>query len=129
MKRKRTTFSPMGLITGLVSAYFNKWLDLGHLLRLESKLAVKSLIHVVMLACIALLLLLVTWLSLLMLLFFYLSALSISPLSIALIITVINLICLLISVYVIYKKKDNLNFKHTRKQLALLSFRDDDDDD
>lgn len=128
MKRKRTTFSPMSLIGGLVATYFNKWLDLGHLLRVESKLAMKSLVHVCILVCVALLLALASWLSVLVLLFFYLSSLSMSPISIAFIITLVNLMCLLVSVYIIHKKKDAISFKDTRKQLALLSFRGDDDD-
>jgi hypothetical protein len=110
--------SVITLSINLIQAYLKRLNDIAHLVNLEAKLALRTLIVLVSLAVVLLLLLLSSWLSLLALLFVTLLKFHYSLLTTSAAITVLNLILLLCTYAYMHKLKQYLLFPATRRQIS-----------
>lgn len=117
MKNKKKP-SLLMIITNLVGAYVKRLTDLTQLASLEAKLAVKSLIKIIILVYFLGFVFISTWLCLLLVLFLYLVSLQFSWISAAFIITSLNCIIFFIIIFSIFKLKKNIFFPATRRQIG-----------
>lgn len=105
------------ILSNLLIAYINRLTDLIHLAGLEAKLAVKTLVNIIILIFIMIIFLISTWLCFLFLVFSYLISLHLSWVFSAFILTLLNIILFAVVCLFILKIKKNLFFPATRKQL------------
>lgn len=104
-------------------AYVKRTTDLFRLAKLESRLAIKTLVTLIVLALIALIILITCWACVLFLLGLYFISLHFSLLSAAGLVTLINMVMLvaIISWMLIIKK--NLFFPALRRQIQHKDFK------
>jgi hypothetical protein len=106
------------MITNIVVGHFRRVTDLVHLFSLETRLAGRTLIRIIILVVIMIMLIIVTWVCVILILFTLLVAVHFSALSAALMITLLNLILLSVVVISILRIRHNLFFPATRRQLS-----------
>lgn len=86
----------------------------------EAKLAIRSLMIILMLSFIVGALTTTTWLGLLAMLYIYLTSLQWSPLGAIAIVVLVNVVMLAIVTFIILRVKKNLEFPATRQQLQVI---------
>lgn len=109
----------------MVLSQVNRVADLFHLLKLETKLAARTLVLIAILSFILSSVITVSWLSICIWLFFYLVSLHYSYLYAWSIITVINVGIMIILIAYLYSLKKRLSlptFRRRLKKKGLLTF-------
>jgi hypothetical protein len=87
----------------------------------ETRLALRSLIVILILAFVVGALVTTTWMGVLAMVYIYLVSIHWTPLASIAIVLLVNLVMLLIFAIIILKQRKNLSFIATRKQLGLIS--------
>lgn len=108
------------IIINIISAYIDRVIDIIHLAELEIRLALRTLIGILILSLVLLILLSSTWLCFLFLTFIYLISQHFSWLLSAFIITMLNVVLITLIVFSILRMKKNLSFPATRRQLKSI---------
>lgn len=104
-------------ITTLAKAYLSMLEDIIGVVTLEARLALKSLIYISIILASIVLLLICCWICLLASLFVGLMALGLNSFISLLLLVALNLMIIVALLGLIYKFKQNLRFKATRKQI------------
>ncbi len=115
------------VITLLAKSYQKLFKDLFKLINLEAILAKNSLIKIIGLLACAILIFFSTWLSVLSLLVAWLIQLHFSWLMALSIIVLINIFILTMIFIIVLQLKQNLTFAATRRQIAQLSAKNEDE--
>ncbi len=102
----------------LIQAYLAHMSDMAHLFNLEAKLAMKSLVIIIVLAFVMSLLLLSSWLSAMTLLFVALLDFNFSKLAAAAVVALVNIVVLASLFAYTRRLRKNLLFAATRRQIA-----------
>lgn len=116
------------IINVIIGTYFKLISDVFKIFNLESLLAKKSLIKIIILALFAGVILFSTWLSLLGLLLIYLIQLHYGWIISMSAIALLNILILLIIVFIIMRLKNNLSFSATRRQISKFRNKESVDD-
>lgn len=106
------------MLLNLVRLRVRRVTDLVQLIGLETKLAGRTLVRIIILMFVMIVLIIATWIAILVMIFTFLIAFHFSALTAAIIITLLNLILLIAVIIAILRIKENLFFPATRRQLS-----------
>lgn len=107
----------LSIIAKLAVAHINRLVNIFQLAGLEARLAIKTLINIIVLLFIMLFLAICTWFFFMLTIFYYLISIHFSAIFAAGILTILNFIFILLIGFLILKMKRNLFFPLTRKHI------------
>ncbi len=118
---EKSHLSIFAIIKNVAQSFFKLVIDLKNLAAAEAKLAMQSLVNLIILAVVGLLLAITTWICILAMVVASLVSIHVSWLSSFFVVALLNVLALCIVGLYIVRMKNNLTFQATRRQLRSLS--------